>query len=145
MAVISPEDIRWFQKRINRMLEEMGIDSKEMRRFQERLTGLMEEMGEVPPVDIEERDDDVVITVDLPGVDKKDVEVTITEDGLRLKARRELKEGSYFLRERRGSFERLITLPGEVRAEEAKAKLKDGVLEIVVPKLVSAKKRIAIE
>ncbi|MBC7080099.1 MAG: Hsp20/alpha crystallin family protein [Methanothrix sp.] len=127
------------------MLEEMGIDSKEMRRFQERLTGLMEEMGEVPPVDIEERDDDFVITVDLPGVDKNDVEVTITEDGLRLKARRELKEGSYFLRERRGSFERIVTLPAEVRVEEAKAKLKDGVLEIVVPKIVSAKKRIAIE
>ncbi len=145
MAVISPEDIRWFQKRINRMLEEMGIDSKEMRRFQERLTGLMEEMGEVPPVDIEERDEDIVVRVDLPGVDKKDVELTVAEDGLKLKAKREIEEGNYYLRERRGSFERIITLPAEVKLEDAKAKLKDGILEIVIPKVVSPRRRVTIE
>jgi HSP20 family protein len=92
-------------------------------------------------------DGTLVVRADLPGVDPKDVEVTVTGDTLTLRGKREhMEEKSgrdYFHREvSYGSFERSISLPKGVKAEEIKATYKNGVLDLrmPLPKELSARK-----
>ena len=105
----------------------------------------------VPLADVMETDDSVVVSMDLPGVDKKDVEISVAEDELRVSALRktekEADEKGYHKRERScNKFERMVKLPATVKSEEAKARLTDGVLEITLPKeVVTSRKRIAVD
>ncbi len=97
-----------------------------------------------PPVDIYETDLDVVVKAELPGVNKEDIDVTIKENSVHLKAERkeerEDKTESIHRVERfYGRIERVIPLPAEVKPEEAKAEYKDGVLEIRIPKVKVSK------
>ncbi|MCS6787085.1 MAG: Hsp20/alpha crystallin family protein [Thiobacillaceae bacterium] len=105
----------------------------------------------VPKVDIIDRAEEVVVRAELPGIDKKDLEVTVTGDTLTLKGqtRHEEKEekGDYFRSEiTRGSFARTLVLPAAVDATKAKASFKDGLLEVTLPKKEEARRQsIAIE
>jgi HSP20 family protein len=89
--------------------------------------------------------------MDLPGVDKKDVEISVTDDELRVSAKRQIEteiDGKrYHKRERSyARFERTVKMPVAVKNVEAKARLADGVLEITLPKeLVTSRKRITID
>jgi len=89
--------------------------------------------------------------MDLPGMDKADVDISVTENSLEVKAERKTEEEEkakeFYRKERTISrFERSLTLPAEVKAEESKANLKDGVLEIHLPKVeVTARKKVKIE
>lgn len=99
-----------------------------------------------PPVDVEETPETYVFRADLPGVDSKDVKVTVTGDTLTLRGqrRREEKktEGALHRVERLyGTFERSFTLGTPVRADQVKASYRDGVLEIRVPKAEEARAR----
>jgi HSP20 family protein len=99
-----------------------------------------------PRLDVIDRDDAVVVRAELPGVEKKDVEVSVTENTLtvRGKTERETQEekGEYHRSEIvKGEFLRTITLPADVDGEKAKASLKDGVLELTLPKREVAKRR----
>ncbi len=104
-----------------------------------------------PAVDIKEEPAQFVIHADLPGVDIKDIEITLENGVLTLKGQRaaEKKEETQQYRrvERvRGTFLRRLSLPGAVDAEKVAARGKDGVLEVVVPKREAAQpRRIAIE
>jgi len=94
----------------------------------------------LPKVDVIERDGEVVVRAELAGVDKKDLEVSLLERTLTIRAttRKEEKEekGEYFRREiSTGETSRTIRLPADVDGTKAKAEFKDGMLEIVVPKL----------
>jgi len=83
-----------------------------------------------PPVDVYETDSEVVLKAELPGVKKEDIEVTIKENSVHLKAeRKEEKE------EKTENVHRIVPLPAEVKPEEAKAEYRDGVLEIRIPKV----------
>jgi HSP20 family protein len=98
----------------------------------------------VPAVDLMETDEEVVLKAELPGVDKKDLSVEVLRDSVSIKgetlAEKEAKEGGYCRRERRwGSFERVVPLPAEVKSAQAKATLKDGLLEVRLPKSEVAK------
>ncbi len=98
----------------------------------------------VPNVDMYERNNEVVLKAELPGIDKKDINISITEDTLTLKGEtkkeEEVKEECYYCSERSyGSFTRTISLPADVDSEKAKANFKNGVLEIVFPKKEEAK------
>ncbi len=100
----------------------------------------------VPRVDVVERDDAVVVRAELPGVDKKDLDVTMTERNLTIKAstRKETKEekGDYHRSEIvQGEFLRTVTLPAEVDGEKARASFKDGLLELTLPKVQVAQRR----
>jgi HSP20 family protein len=100
----------------------------------------------LPSVDVIDRDDEVVVRAELPGVDKKDLDVSLSENTLTIKGstQREEKEekGDYYRREiSQASFARTITLPAEVDGERAKANFKDGVLELVLPKREKAKRQ----
>ena len=93
----------------------------------------------VPPVDMYATKDDLILTLELPGVSEKDVTVSITGDLLTVKGERrfeqQVKEQDLLHVERMyGKFERVIQLPMAVQADRVKATYRDGVLEIKLPK-----------
>ncbi len=98
----------------------------------------------VPNVDMFERKNEIVLKAELPGVDKKDIDISLTQDSLTLKGvikkDEEVKDEDYYCCERsHGSFTRTISLPSDVDCEKVKANFKNGVLEIVVSKKEEAK------
>lgn len=106
---------------------------------------LFPEFGELfkhggPKVDVIERDAEVMVRAEVPGVAKDDLNISLTENSvtLRGKTRHEEKEekGDYRRMETsRGEFTRTLSLPADVDASKASAKFKDGVLELTLPKL----------
>ncbi len=105
----------------------------------------------VPRVDIAETDNEVVVTTELPGVDRKDVKLSIEDNVLTIsgekKQEKETKDKNYHCVERRyGAFRRSFTLPARIQADKVKASFKDGILTINLPKVEEAKtKEIPIE
>jgi HSP20 family protein len=92
-----------------------------------------------PAVEIFETDHEIVIKAELPGIDPKSVNVTMTSEGLTIKgehrAEHEDKGRNYYRRELRyGSFQRTIPLPSEVKSDETKAAFRNGILEVKIPK-----------
>lgn len=102
-------------------------------------------------VDVQETDKDVIITAELPGMDKEDIEVNITAERIEIKAEKkeektEEKEGYKTYGKRYHGFYRSIPLPSMVKADDAKATYKNGVLEVSLPKKEVTKSRnITIE
>jgi len=107
--------------------------------------------GLVPAIDVYDQRDAVVVETVLPGVDKKNIEISIEHDVLTLKGSSERKtevdENEYYRKEiRSGSFMRQIVLPGQVHAEAAIAEFKDGILKVTIPKIEAPKaKTITID
>jgi HSP20 family protein len=102
--------------------------------------------GEItaPVVDVYEEKDEVVVKAELPGLDKKDIEVNISDSELTLKGQKkkeeEIEKENYYRRERSyGAFLRSVELPTDVQADKVKASFKNGVLEVRVPKTEEAK------
>jgi len=104
-----------------------------------------------PVVDVYETKDELVVSAELPGVNEKEVQVSITGDLLTIKGERtharEMKEENYHRLERfSGKFERNIPLPIPVEGNKVKAAYRNGVLEIHLPKSEQVKpKEIKIE
>jgi HSP20 family protein len=97
-----------------------------------------------PRIDVSETDKKVEVTVELPGVDEKDIDISLSDDLLTIKGEKksetEKTEKNYHLVERSyGSFERMTRLPCEVEADKVKAEFKSGVLKISLPKSPAAK------
>ena len=102
--------------------------------------------GKMPTVDVVDREDEVVVRAELPGVEKKDLDVTMSDNTVTIKGsvKHEEKEekGDYYRREiSEGSYARTVMLPAEVDGSKAKAQFKDGMLELTLPKLEKAKRR----
>jgi len=100
----------------------------------------------MPSIDVFERENDVVVKAELPGISKGDLEVSVTDDQVTIsgekKAEEKVEKKDYYRLERSyGSFSRAVRLPTEIVAEQAKASFKDGVLEICIPKTEAAKKK----
>ena len=105
-----------------------------------------------PAVDMYETKDELVITADLPGLNEKDIHLSITGDMLTLQGRSaasnpEVKQESYYRGDRWfGKFERTLPLPIPVQADKVKASYRDGVLTIKLPKVEEIKpKEIKID
>lgn len=103
-----------------------------------------------PLIDVFEKDDKVVVRAEVPGLEAKDVEVQIDDDGLTIQGERkfeeEVKEENLYRLERRyGSFRRFVPFPVEVKPDKARATFKNGVLEVVVPKAEPKKKAIKLK
>ena len=99
-----------------------------------------------PLVDIYEREGNIELKAELPGVDSKDVDVRVENNVLTLRGERridkEVKRESYHRVERAyGSFSRSFTLPSMVDTERIKAEFKEGVLHLTLPKKEEAKPR----
>jgi HSP20 family protein len=99
-----------------------------------------------PPLDMAETDDAVLVNVEIPGIEPKDLDISVTGDVLTIRGeKRDGKEteGHNYLRvERRyGAFTRTLALPAPVDAQDVEAKAHAGVLEIRLPKKAEAKPR----
>lgn len=97
-----------------------------------------------PAIDVEETEDSFIIRAEVPGMKKEDIKVTVDENGILIsgerKKEKEEKGKTYHRIEiSYGKFKRYIPFPKEVQPEKAKAKCKDGILEIEVPKSEKAK------
>lgn len=109
--------------------------------------------GRRPKVDVQDRESEVAIRAELPGVKKDDLDISVADDSVTIKAstREEKeegeKEGEFYRREiATGSFARTVALPADVDADKAQAKFEDGVLTLTLPKREQAKrKRIKVE
>ena len=102
--------------------------------------------GYVPALDVTEDAENIVVHLDVPGIDPKNVQVSLCEDVLTISGERkienECKEGQCYRYERvQGRFERSLELPKPVRADAVKAAYKDGVLTVTLPKTEEAKPR----
>ena len=99
-----------------------------------------------PRVDVTQHAEELVIRVDLPGMDKNDVKVNIAEDaitihGERHRAQEEERDGVFRSERNYGAFYRTIALPAGTMTDQAKASFKNGVLEIRMPAAPSAEGR----
>jgi HSP20 family protein len=95
--------------------------------------------GKAPSVDVQDRGDHYMLTAELPGFEKNDVEVRIGSNGLELKGEKKIdkeskgKEGTQ-MQSSRSYFQRHLTLPEEVVSEKVSGTMKNGVLELKLPK-----------
>ncbi|MFO7594387.1 MAG: Hsp20/alpha crystallin family protein [Pseudomonadota bacterium] len=99
-----------------------------------------------PGVDIIERDNEVIVKAEVPGVAKEDLDVSVTDNSVTIKgctSHEETEEkGDYYRSEiRRGSFSRTVALPSSVNSDKAKATFKDGILELTIPKVEKSKRK----
>lgn len=107
----------------------------------------------MPRVEVLEKNNELIVRADLPGFQREDINVTVTDDALTISARRESEReeehAGYYRSERQfGTFQRTITFPVAVDSSQATARLKDGVLEVRIPlqeKAEPAGRRLEIE
>ena len=106
----------------------------------------------VPDVDVFRRQGKLVVRVDLPGVRREDIDVSVEDDALVISGRREedreAKEEDYYRFERpMGRFHRTISIPRGVRPEEIEARYREGVLEVEerVPPEQARKTRVGLK
>jgi len=127
-GLIPAEELKKLQKRMNRLMEDLGLTDlesrylEEMQRMQKRMSDLMEEVeaasekGDVivPLADIRDTNEALIVTMDVPGVDKQDIDITISDDELSVAAERktetEVTEKDFHRRERTyKKFERMVS------------------------------------
>jgi len=134
-----PSDILGMQREMNKMFD---------RFFQSG--GLAENeltpSNWLPAVDLVEKDSEFVAKVELPGVKKEEVKITLHDNILSIrgekKEEKETKESNYHRLERSyGSFQRSFTLPTSVKNDKVEAEYKDGILTITLPKAEEAKRK----
>ena len=122
------------------------LDDFWKRPFAEGMRGDLE-----PAVEVSDDKKSVMVKVQVPGIPKDRIQVNVTDDTLTIKGdmkeEEEKEEKNYHRREiRYGSFSRTIPLPTAVLGDKASAKLKDGVLEVTIPKSKESKvKEIPIQ
>ena len=126
-------------RRLSDDMERIFEDTWGARQFPRLLRGLeLAETRWTPDIEAFERKGEFVVRADLPGMTKDNVTVEVQDNQLIIKGERkeekEQKEKGYYACERSyGSFYRALPLPEGLKADEAKATFKDGVLEIVMP------------
>lgn len=99
-----------------------------------------------PAVDVYEEGDNVIVKAEIPGANKEDIEINVTDSVLTISGEKERKEevkdDKYYRCERSyGSFSRSVELPSEVQTAKAQATFKDGVLEVRLPKTEESKRK----
>jgi len=152
-AVARRQPIRWgspFESLFQRWNDEMD---RMFDQFSSSPSGWRSPMQWSPQIEMFHRDNDLVVRADLPGLNKNDIHIDITDDVLTIHGERkqeheEEREGWYRSERSYGSFHRAVALPEGAIADSAKASFKDGVLEIVLqapPKEVSRGRRVDIK
>ena len=104
-----------------------------------------------PAVDLIDKKDKLIAKVELPGVEKKDVKISLSDNNLtiqgEIKKEEETRKENYYYRERAyGNYARTISLPAEIDKDKISAKFKNGILEVTIPKKPEVQpKEITIE
>ncbi len=99
-----------------------------------------------PTLDVSETKNDLVVKVELPGMDQKDINVSLSDGHLTIKGEKkqekeEKEENYHFIERSYGTFTRSVQLPKEVKHDKISASYKNGILKIVLPKSEEAKKK----
>ncbi len=148
-----PDDFRRFEELMNRMFEDFGNIWKAQRG--RHLPMLLPSETDLvtdhkrPYIDIVETDKEIVATAEMPGLDKKDISINLTNDRLEISAdtkhEEEKKEKDYIYKEiRSGNYYRSISLSSPIDASNAKASYNNGILEIKMPK-TEVKKKMSLK
>ena len=122
-------DLDVMERRMRRMLEDLGFASSPL-----------------PAADMYETDKELIVELDVPGFEEKELELEVLDHTLTIKgerkAEKEERSKSYYLHERlEKHFERRFTLPAELDTEHIDARFHTGVLEVHVPKIEPVKAR----
>jgi len=139
LATVTTSPFDWFQE-MDRWFDDFRQSFND--RFWGGSLGRSEETSfqvREPLVDLIDKGSEFVVRAELPGVAKEDVDLTVTPDGIEIRAEanrsREEKEKNYYYQERTyQALQRALKFPAEVQADLAAANLKDGVLEVRIPK-----------
>ena len=122
------------QHRMNRMFDDFfrGFDIEPLGHF-------IGESAFMPQMNISEDEKEIVVTAELPGIEEKDLDISVTKDALTIKGEKkteaEDKKKNYHRIERSyGSFSRTIALPNGIDESKTEAELKKGILKIKIPK-----------
>ena len=133
-------DLDRFRRELDDLLERFGPDRDWFApfRFDRQFFGEREPAAARPAIESFVEDGKFIVRTDLPGIDAKNVDIKVIGDVLTIKGSREekseTKKADFFRREiRYGSFERSISLPKGIKAEDLKATYRDGVLELSAP------------
>lgn len=135
---------RWFDddvlSRFNQMQREMDRLWSALRPFETEAAGVF------PPMNIYDDGESSVARAELPGVDPRDVDVTVTGNTLHIRGKREIEPAggnvSYHRRERKaGTFSRAFELPAEVEADKVTASCNHGVLEVLMPRTEQSQRK----
>jgi HSP20 family protein len=141
LRTINPFSLmRRFSEEMDQLFGDFGFGGGLASGFRGELGGLADLQGSMwlPQVEAFERDGQLIVRADLPGLTKDDIDVDITDDAIKIRGERrqekEENEAGYYRSERSyGSFYREIPLPSGVNADEANATFRSGVLEITMP------------
>jgi HSP20 family protein len=138
-----------FQREMNRLFDDFfkGTGIKPWAQEMESLGAF------TPQVNMTEDEKSIQVSAELPGLDEKDLEISLSKDSLTIKGEKkeenELKDKeSYYLERSFGTFTRVLPIPRDVNTEKAEASFKKGVLTITLPKLErekQAQKKIRIK
>src|SRR5271155_1161586 len=133
-------ELTTMQGRLNRLFQDNWTNPAPMTRESESLLS----GSFVPPVDVYETDHDILVKMEVPGIDQKDMDIRLENNVLTVKGERKLekeeKEENFQRVERRyGAFTRSFTLPNTVDTESVKADYEHGVLKITLAKRAEAK------
>ncbi|HWP46168.1 MAG TPA: Hsp20/alpha crystallin family protein [Candidatus Limnocylindrales bacterium] len=131
-------DLSIIQERMNKLFEESIARSRG-----EEGTSLA---AWVPPVDIYETKDAIVVKAELPGIDQKDIEVQVHDNILTIRGERKFesdvkRENFHRIERAYGTFQRSFSIPNTIRQDQVKARFHNGILEITLPKMEEAKPR----
>jgi len=99
----------------------------------------MPDLGFSPAMDVEDRDDHFLLSMDLPGVKKEDVRIELNDRVLTISGEKkgehvEDKKNRHVVERSYGRFERSLTLPSNVRSDDVEADFQNGVLKVAIPK-----------
>ena len=141
LRAVSPFSLmRRFSEEMDRLFGDVGLGGGLAAGFGREFSRLADLEGSMwlPQVETFERNGKLIVRADLPGLNKDDINVNITDDAIKIRGERrqekeENEEGYYRSERSYGTFYREIPLPSGVNGEEAKASFRDGVLEITMP------------
>ncbi len=131
------EELKRMEQRIGRMFGPEAVSGR-----------MPHEMTEIPSVDVVEKGNDVIVTADMPGVDKNDIKINVRDnDILEISAQKqtekEEKEKGFIRHERAyNRYYRSIKLPAPVDKSKAKATYNNGVLEVTLPMTEKARESV---
>ena len=149
---------RWSPFReIDRWEFTKGVDSlrREMNHMFEQFIPTVDrdlgELGFVPPAEMEETEDAILLILEVPGMEVEDINLEVTEDTVTVRGERKQatttgEEGHTHTELRYGKFERVISLPTHLKSDKVKAEYKHGMLNLTLPKSeVDHRKQVRID
>jgi HSP20 family protein len=154
-SAIAPYSPPGLRREFDRAFERFRRDFENIRwpseRFFERFPMMREPQTRMPSLDLEDREKDFLLTAEIPGFKKEEIEILVQDDAVEITGNKNLsrdeKLKGYVRKERSSeSFYRRIRLPEQVKTESSQASLREGVLELVLPKKTpKSKKKVNIK